>query len=79
MIEIHHPTEVTLDQEAIAHDPNALEQTIAESPSTEQVSTDSLRIQRPFLNDTADFSHELRFATADLRRIVTVVMIVIVA
>ena len=31
------------------------------------MSTDSLRIQRPFLNDTADFSHELRFATADLR------------
>ncbi|HEV7462206.1 MAG TPA: MlaD family protein [Solirubrobacteraceae bacterium] len=52
---------------AISRDPAALQDTIAQSPSTEQVATDSLRIQRPFLNDTADFSHDLRFATTELR------------
>jgi virulence factor Mce-like protein len=52
---------------AISRDPAALESTISESPPTEQVVTTSLRVQRPFLNDTADFSHDLRFATTELR------------
>ena len=53
--------------EAISRDPAALEDTISESPPTEAVGTESLRVQRPFLNDTADFSHDLRFAVSDLR------------
>jgi virulence factor Mce-like protein len=53
--------------EAISRDPNALKATISKSPSTLDVSTRSLRVQRPFLNDTADFSHDLRFATGELR------------
>jgi ABC-type transporter Mla subunit MlaD len=41
---------ITFD--AIARDPNALEQTIAKSPSTEEVSTQSLIAQQPFLTDS---------------------------
>jgi virulence factor Mce-like protein len=52
---------------AISRDPAALQDTISQSPPTEQVGTTSLRVQRPFLNDTADFSHDLRFATTELR------------
>jgi len=52
---------------AISRDPAALQDTISQSPSTEQVGATSLRVQRPFLNDTADFSHDLRFATTELR------------
>jgi hypothetical protein len=51
---------------AIARDPRALEQTIAESPSTEQVSTDSLRVQQPFLADLATLGRELTPATREL-------------
>jgi ABC-type transporter Mla subunit MlaD len=51
---------------AIARDPNALEQTIAESPSTEAVSTDSLRTQQPFLADLATFGRYMKPATAAL-------------
>jgi len=36
---------------AISKSPSDLEQTIARSPSTEQVSTQSLKVQRPFLVD----------------------------
>jgi virulence factor Mce-like protein len=53
--------------EAISHDPLALEQTIAESPLTLDTATRSLRVQRPFLDHTAAFSHDLRFAAQDLR------------
>jgi virulence factor Mce-like protein len=53
--------------DAISRDPAALEATISESPSTEEVGTTSLRVQRPFLNDVADFSHDLRGAVHDLR------------
>jgi len=52
---------------AISHDPEALKATISKSPPTEQVGTVSLRVQRPFLNDTADFSHDLRGAVHELR------------
>ena len=52
---------------AISHDPDALKATISKSPSTLDVSTASLRAQRPFLDDTATFSHDLRGAVHDLR------------
>jgi virulence factor Mce-like protein len=51
---------------AISRDPQALKDTIAKSPATLDVSTRSLRVQRPFLAETAKFSHDLRFAAADL-------------
>jgi virulence factor Mce-like protein len=53
---------------AIIRDPNAYEQTIAESPSTLSVSTDSLIAQRPFLADLTTFGRFFSPATASLRR-----------
>ena len=53
---------------AIARDPRALEQTIAESPSTLDVSTRSLRVQQPFLADFAVLGRNLQPATAALER-----------
>jgi hypothetical protein len=51
---------------AISGDPNALEQTIAQSPSTLAVSTDSLRAQQPFLSDFATLGRSLTPATREL-------------
>jgi hypothetical protein len=53
---------------AISHDPNALQQTISESPPTLDVSTDSLRAQRPFLADLTALGTSLTPATASLRQ-----------
>jgi virulence factor Mce-like protein len=53
---------------AISSDPNALEQTIARSPSTLEVSTNSLRIQQPFLDDLTTFGRFMTPATASLNR-----------
>jgi hypothetical protein len=53
--------------QAISSDPNALEQTIAKSPSTLAVSTDSLRAQQPFLTDFTTLGHDLAPATRDLK------------
>src|SRR6201996_1386526 len=52
---------------AIAQRPQNLEQTIAESPSTEQVSTRSLQVQRPFLADLNTLGTQLAPATQELR------------
>jgi hypothetical protein len=52
---------------AFAADPNALKATISKSPSTLDVSTLSLRDQRPFLNDTTAFSADLSAAASELR------------
>ena len=52
---------------AISRVPKNLEQTIAESPSTLSVSTQSLRVQQPFLVDLATLGNELTPATAELR------------
>jgi virulence factor Mce-like protein len=52
--------------EAISRDPNALKQTIAESPSTLAVGTDSLRTQRPFLTDFTTLGTNLQPATSAL-------------
>jgi virulence factor Mce-like protein len=52
---------------AIVRSPSNLEQTIAESPSTLSVSTQSLRVQQPFLVDLTKLGNELNPATAELR------------
>jgi virulence factor Mce-like protein len=52
---------------AISRVPRNLEQTIAESPSTLSVSTQSLRVQQPFLVDLARLGNDLTPATAELR------------
>jgi len=52
---------------ALARSPSNLEQTIAESPSTLSVSTQSLRVQQPFLVDLTKLGNELNPATAELR------------
>ncbi len=53
---------------AIARDPQALEQTIAQSPSTLDAATSSLAVQRPFLADLATLGGYLTPATAELGR-----------
>jgi ABC-type transporter Mla subunit MlaD len=53
--------------EAISRDPNALEQTIAKSPSTLSVSTRSLVVQQPFLGDLTTFGRAMTPATGSLR------------
>jgi virulence factor Mce-like protein len=60
-------TDMATTFEAISRDPNALEATIRESPSTEAVSTQSLRVQQPFLVDLTTLGHNLVPATAELR------------
>jgi virulence factor Mce-like protein len=53
--------------EAISRDPNALEQTIAQSPSTEDVTTTSLKVQQPFLVDLGNLGTQLTPATSELK------------
>ncbi len=53
---------------AIDRDPERLQAFIAKSPPTLDVATDSLRAQRPFLSDLADFSEDFEIATDELRR-----------
>jgi virulence factor Mce-like protein len=53
--------------EAISRDPHALETTISESPSTEDVTTNSLRVQQPFLVDLTHLGTNLAPATSELR------------
>jgi virulence factor Mce-like protein len=53
--------------EAISRDPNALEATIRESPSTEAVTTSSLKVQQPFLVDLGTLGTQLTPATAELK------------
>jgi hypothetical protein len=60
-------TDMATTFEAISRDPHALETTIADSPSTLAVSTDSLRTQQPFLVDFASLGRSLQPATAELR------------
>jgi virulence factor Mce-like protein len=52
---------------AIGHDPHALESTIAKSPSTEDVTTNSLKVQRPFLVDLNTLGTQLAPASAALK------------
>jgi virulence factor Mce-like protein len=60
-------TDMATTFEAIGRDPNALEQTIAKSPSTEDVTTDSLKVQQPFLVDLNTLGGQLAPATASLK------------
>jgi len=53
--------------------PGSLELTIARSPSTEAVSTESLRVQRPFLVDVSGLASRLAPATVALRGALPVV------
>ena len=52
---------------AFGKDKNALKAFISKSPPTLDVSTDSLKVQRPFLHDFADFSQDFASATHELR------------
>jgi virulence factor Mce-like protein len=59
--------------EAISRDPNALEATISESPSTLRVSTESLKVQQPFLVNLANLGTQLAPATASLREALPII------
>ena len=52
--------------EAVAREPRALESTIAQSPSTLDVSTNSLSAQQPFLVDLGSLGNSLVSPTAEL-------------
>jgi hypothetical protein len=52
---------------AVGGDPGALQATISKSPATLDVSTTSLRAQRPFLRDTTAFGADLSRAATSLR------------
>jgi virulence factor Mce-like protein len=60
-------TDMATTFEAFSRDPAALQRTIAESPSTLDVSTDSLKAQQPFLDDLTTLGNDLSPATAELR------------
>jgi virulence factor Mce-like protein len=60
-------TDMATTFEAFSRDPNALEATIRQSPSTEAVSTQSLKVQQPFLVDLTTLGHNLVPATAELK------------
>jgi virulence factor Mce-like protein len=60
-------TDMATTFEAISRDPNALESTIAQSPSTLDVSTNSLITQQPFLVDLTTLGQNLSPATAELK------------
>ncbi len=53
--------------EALDSDPEALQETIAQSPETLAVGTTALRNSRPFLRSLAGVSDELRVAAGELR------------
>ncbi|HEV3377720.1 MAG TPA: MlaD family protein [Thermoleophilaceae bacterium] len=53
---------------AMSRDPDALRETIEESPPTLAVATDSFRVQTPFLARFADVSRELEPGAEQLRR-----------
>jgi virulence factor Mce-like protein len=60
-------TDMATTFEAISRDPNALEATIRQSPSTEAVTTQSLKVQQPFLADLTTLANQLAPGTAELR------------
>ncbi len=53
--------------EAFSRDPQALKDTISKSPETLRAGTESLRVQRPFLEHTAALSRDLDTAATELR------------
>ena len=60
-------TDMATTFEAFSRDPQALKDTITKNVPTLVAGTESFRVQRPFLAETAAFSHDLRFAASDLR------------
>ena len=60
-------TDMATTFHALSRSPTNLEATIAESPSTLSVSTQSLRVQQPFLTDLATLGNDLGPATRELR------------
>jgi virulence factor Mce-like protein len=60
-------TDMASTFEAISRSSSALQSTISRSPSTLDVSTDSLRSQQPFLVDFTSLGNSLAPATASLR------------
>ncbi len=60
-------TDMATTFEAFSRDPEALKDTISKNPPTLDAGIKSFAVQRPFLVDTAKFSHDLRFAALDLR------------
>ncbi|HXZ69724.1 MAG TPA: MlaD family protein [Streptosporangiaceae bacterium] len=60
-------TDMATTLAAVSRSPGNLEQTIAESPSTEQVSTRSLTVQRPLLADLNTLGTQLAPATQELK------------
>jgi virulence factor Mce-like protein len=60
-------TDMATTFEAFSRDPQALKDTITKNVPTLRAGTESFRVQRPFLAETAAFSHDLRFAVSDLR------------
>jgi phospholipid/cholesterol/gamma-HCH transport system substrate-binding protein len=61
-------TEMATTFGAIARNPHDLEATVAESPSTLDVSTNSLEVQQPFLTDLTTFGNLMQPATSSLRQ-----------
>ena len=66
-------TEMATTFAAISHDPAALEATIRESPSTIDVTTNSLKVQQPFLDNLNTLGQELTPATAELKSALPVI------
>jgi virulence factor Mce-like protein len=66
-VNAHLFTDMATTFEAISRDPKALEATIAKSPSTEDVTTNSLKVQQPFLVDLNTLGGQLAPATASLK------------
>jgi ABC-type transporter Mla subunit MlaD len=66
-------TDMATTFEAFSRDPNALKATIRQSPSTEAVSTQSLKVQQPFLVDLTTLGHNLAPATAELKAALPVI------
>ncbi|MFL5846282.1 MAG: MlaD family protein [Solirubrobacteraceae bacterium] len=60
-------TDMATTFEAISRDPEALKETISRNVPALEAGTSSFRVQRPFLAETAAFSHDLRYAASDLR------------
>jgi virulence factor Mce-like protein len=66
-INAHVFTTAATTFEAISRDQQALKDTISKNVPALRAGTESFRVQRPFLAETAAFSHDLRYAAIDLR------------
>src|SRR4051794_30321431 len=60
-------TDMATTFEAFSRDPQALKDTITKNVPTLEAGTESFKVQTPFLAETADFSHDLRYVAKDLQ------------